>query len=67
MNIIRLGLTSKFGRFLIDAEHENKELVRLRIHPICGNVVGPAMGEKTMEGMDALVSRVKKMMLDLPD
>jgi hypothetical protein len=65
MKILRLTIESTSGKFLIHAEHEHGEIVALRLHPILNDTVGPRMAGKAMEGMGALVVRVKKLIVDL--
>jgi len=65
MNILRLTIKSPNGKFLIHAKHEYGEIVNLGLHPILNDRVGPPMAGKAMEGMGALVSRVKKLISDL--
>ena len=55
-------MSTNYGQFLVDAEHENQEILSIRLHPVLDGRVGAAVPQEGMIGMESLESQLKNLL-----
>jgi hypothetical protein len=63
MKIFRSLLEAPQGQFLVDAEHENKKLKLLRVHPVVDGIVWAAIPLCQLENVEVLIKTVQAVLL----
>lgn len=66
INILRTTLeTEQFGLFLVDAFHDEKQIVLLAVYPIVDGIVGEWLKEYNEESLPDLVQRLQLVLQEM--